>query len=58
MNPGYGMAALISNNLLNLISGTVTLLRSSYIANNYYYTIQDIKFSWIKFILFNLIFFI
>ena len=38
-NPGYGMAALISNNLLNLISGTVILLR---IANNYYYTIQDI----------------
>ena len=28
-NPGYGMAALISNNLLNLISGTVILLRSS-----------------------------
>ena len=25
-NPGYGMAALISNNLLNLISGTVILL--------------------------------
>ena len=28
-NPGYGMAALISNHLLNLISGTVILLRSS-----------------------------
>ena len=28
-NPGYGMAALIDNNLLNLISGTVILLRSS-----------------------------
>ena len=28
-NPGYGMAALISNNLLNLISGKVILLRSS-----------------------------
>ena len=28
-NPGYGMAALIYNNLLNLISGTVILLRSS-----------------------------
>ena len=28
-NPGYGMAALISNNLFNLISGTVILLRSS-----------------------------
>ena len=25
-NPGYGMATLISNNLLNLISGTVILL--------------------------------
>ena len=38
-NPGYGMATLISNNLLNLILGTVILLR---IANNYYYTIQNI----------------
>ena len=28
-NSGYGMAALIYNNLLNLISGTVILLRSS-----------------------------
>ena len=28
-NPGYGMAALIYNNLLNLISDTVILLRSS-----------------------------
>ena len=28
-NPGYGMATLIYNNLLNLISGTVILLRSS-----------------------------
>ena len=28
-NPGYGMAALIYNNLLNLISGTVILLRNS-----------------------------
>ena len=28
-NPGYGMAALIYNNLLNLISGTVILLLSS-----------------------------
>ena len=28
-NPGYGMAALIYNNLLNLILGTVILLRSS-----------------------------
>ena len=28
-NPGYGMATLIYNNLLNLISGTVLLLRSS-----------------------------
>ena len=28
-NPGYGMAALIYNNLLNLISCTVILLRSS-----------------------------
>ena len=28
-NPGYGMAALIYNNLLNLILGTVMLLRSS-----------------------------
>ena len=28
-NPGYGMATLIYNNLLNLISGTVMLLRSS-----------------------------
>ena len=27
-NPGYGMATLIYNNLLNLISGTVILLRS------------------------------
>ena len=25
-NPGYGMATLIYNNLLNLISGTVILL--------------------------------
>ena len=30
-NPGYGMATLIYNNLLNLILGTVTLLRSNYI---------------------------
>ena len=30
-NPGYGMATLIYNNLLNLISGTVMLLRSNYI---------------------------
>ena len=29
-NPGYGMATLIYNNLLNLISGTVILLISSY----------------------------
>ena len=28
-NPGYGMATLIYNNLLNLILGTVILLRSS-----------------------------
>ena len=28
-DPGYGMAALIYNNLLNLILGTVMLLRSS-----------------------------
>ena len=28
-NPGYGMADLISNNLLNIILGTVILLRSS-----------------------------
>ena len=28
-NPGYGLAALIYNNLLNLILGTVILLRSS-----------------------------
>ena len=28
-NPGYGMATPIYNNLLNLISGTVILLRSS-----------------------------
>ena len=28
-NPGYGMATLIYNNLLNLISGIVILLRSS-----------------------------
>ena len=28
-NPGYGMAALIYNNLLNLILGTVIFLRSS-----------------------------
>ena len=28
-NPGYGMAALIYTNLLNLILGTVILLRSS-----------------------------
>ena len=28
-NPGYGMATLIYNDLLNLISGTVILLRSS-----------------------------
>ena len=28
-NPGYGMAVLIYNNLLNLILGTVILLRSS-----------------------------
>ena len=27
-NPGYGMATLIYNNLLNLILGTVMLLRS------------------------------
>ena len=27
--PGYGMAALIYNNLLNLILGTVMFLRSS-----------------------------
>ena len=27
--PGYGMATLIYNNLLNLIYGTVMLLRSS-----------------------------
>ena len=27
-NPGYGMATLIYNNLLNLISGTVILLRN------------------------------
>ena len=27
-NRGYGMATLIYNNLLNLISGTVILLRS------------------------------
>ena len=28
-SPGYGMATLIYNNLLNLIPGTVILLRSS-----------------------------
>ena len=28
-NPGYGMANVIYNNLLNLILGTVILLRSS-----------------------------
>ena len=28
-NPGYGMTTLIHNNLLNLISGTVILLRIS-----------------------------
>ena len=28
-NPGYGMASLIYNNLLNLILDTVMLLRSS-----------------------------
>ena len=28
-NPGYGMAALIYNNLLNLILGTVMLLSSN-----------------------------
>ena len=28
-NPGYGMATLNYNNLLNLISGTIILLRSS-----------------------------
>ena len=28
-NPGYGMATLIYNNLLNLLLGTVMLLRSS-----------------------------
>ena len=28
-NPGYGMATLIYNNLLNLILGTVIILRSS-----------------------------
>ena len=28
-NPGYGMATLIYNNLLNLILGTVMLLRSN-----------------------------
>ena len=28
-NPGYGMATLIDNNLLNLILGTVILLRIS-----------------------------
>ena len=28
-NPGYGMATLIYNNSLNLILGTVMLLRSS-----------------------------
>ena len=28
-NPGYGMATLIYNNLLNLILGTVILLRSN-----------------------------
>ena len=28
-NPGYGMATLIYNNLLNLILGTVMFLRSS-----------------------------
>ena len=28
-NPGYGMATLIYNNLLNLILGTVMLLRNS-----------------------------
>ena len=28
-NPGYGMATLIYNNLLNLILGKVMLLRSS-----------------------------
>ena len=39
-NPKYGKATLIYNNLLNLILGTVMLLRSSY--NNYYYIIQDI----------------
>ena len=30
-NHGYGMATLIYNNLLNLILGTVMLLRSNYI---------------------------
>ena len=30
-NPGYGMATQIYNNLLNLILGTVMLLRSNYI---------------------------
>ena len=30
-NPGYGMVTLIYNNLLNLILGTVMLLRSNYI---------------------------
>ena len=29
--PGYGMATLIYNNLLNLILGTVMLLRSNYV---------------------------
>ena len=30
-NPGYGMATLIYNNLINLILGTVMLLRSNFI---------------------------
>ena len=31
MNPGYGMATLIYNNLLNLILSAVMLLRSNHI---------------------------
>ena len=42
-NPGYGMATLIYNNLLNLILGTVPNAFKEVVNNNYYYyTIQDI----------------
>ena len=48
-NPGYGIATLIYNNLLNLILGTVMLLRSNYIKQEKKYFciyISNLLFNW------------